>query len=473
MRKCFLILVVLVWGCGDDAVELPPEIQTQVDVGTDTAESDAGADTNAPDSVRFDLACNYTNPFSKGPECREYVGQWSQAAVESDCDAQSGEATPGVCPTDQLLGRCEVPVENFGNAYIFAYGEASACAAQRVGCTVFAKGTWQPEPACDDGVVVTPTEGSVFVPPVQICTEPLAGESAGNGPDGKVCTWQLISGATEENRKFVDYADCGVVRTQRPYYASPRPADAEKDDPRMQDPTYVAELGWVKSQIESSACVCCHQGSVTPDGVSNWDIDQPGNFMNGFFDSGLALGANWVNSIALGAYPASVNNGFDREISGFPSTEPQRMRSFFEAELSYRGKTEADFVNSPPFGGPLYDQIYYVPTACEAGEGIDASGTVTWAGGPARYLYVLADDSLSPTIPPNLDTPDGTIWRLDVAPESMPLISGMTMLGEAPAGTTQRVPEVGMPVLTSGVSYYLYASADVGIPITRCLFVAP
>lgn len=467
------VLAFLV-ACGSDDNTTSPN----PDTGSGDISTDAGGDTASPDvgespAVVFDQVCRYTNPFSRGAECRSYVGQWTAPAMTSDCDAQSGEAVMDACADDGLLGRCEVEVPDFGNVYIHAYGEATACDAQRVGCTVFAKGTWQPEPACGPDVEVPATPGEVFQPPVRICRDPLPGEPAGSGPDGQVCTWQVISGATEEGRKFADYASCDVVRTQRPYYAYRRADDAEREDVRLQDPQYVTELNWVKSQIEATACACCHQSSLTPDGVSNWDIDQPGNFMNGFFDSGLALGANWVDSMAFGAFEAQENNGFDRTTSGFPSTDPERMVAFFRAELAYRGKTEADFANTPPFGGPLYDQIFYQPEACSDGEGVSADGTVRWTGGNARYLYILEDGSLSPTVPPNLDTPSGTLWRLDVAPDAQSLKSGEVKLGQVPQGSTQKVPDMGAPELVSGMTYYLYASADVGVPLTRCIFEAP
>ncbi|MEZ4459026.1 MAG: hypothetical protein R3E66_04730 [bacterium] len=167
--------------------------------------------------------------------------------------------------------------------------------------------------------------------------------------------------------------------------------------------------------------------------------------MNGFYDKGLALGANWVNSEALGAFPPDQNNGFDRETSGFPSTNPSRMTAFFVAELLHRGKTQADFAQTPPFGGPLYDQIYYEPTACASGIGVDAQGKVTWDGGTARYLYVLEQGSKSPTIPPNLDRPAGTLWRVDVAPTEMAVASGSVTFGTVPSGATQVVPETVHP----------------------------
>ncbi|MEZ4392173.1 MAG: proteinase inhibitor, partial [Polyangiales bacterium] len=206
---------------------------------------------------------------------------------------------------------------------------------------------------------------------------------------------------------------------------------------------------------------------------SNWFIDAPGNWTDTFNDSGLALGAGWIDSRALGAYPPAENNGFDRINSGFPTTNPERMRAFFEAELMHRGRTRESFARAEPFGGPIYDQLVFRPSACAPGVGVDASGSITWTGGRARYLYVLDASAESPGVPPNLDLPTGTRWRVDVAPTDAPLASGVTY-GQVPMGATQRFPATGAPVaLSAGQTYYLYVLADVGIPLTRCLFTAP
>jgi hypothetical protein len=88
---------------------------------------------------------------------------------------------------------------------------------------------------------------------------------------------------------------------------------------------------------------------------------------------------------------------------------------------------------------------------------------------------VLEAEAASPTVPPNLDLPEGTLWRIDVPGEDgTPLEPGTVRYGELPYGVAQRTPEAGPPsALVSGRTYYLYVTADVVIPITRCLFVAP
>ncbi len=467
----FLVLV----GCIDDPLKDSKNDTGMVEsdagmLDSSSDKTDLGVDDGGVSGTAFGSVCNYKNNFSMGPECRSYFGNWDATTARADCVSVQGTLSTGSCETENLLGNCDVPA-NDGTVTWHLYGEAGGCMFAKLGCGFAKDGVYRPSDVCEDDM--TP-ETKPFTPPVQICTEPLEGEPAGMSENGEVCTWQLISGSTEEGRKYEDYASCDVIRTQRPFRPYPRPNDAEREDTRLNDPTYKAELDWVKKQIQASACVCCHASTLTaPQGVSNWDIDQPGNFMNGFYDSGLALGANWITSESFGTFPPEDNNGFDRSISGVPSTNPLRMKAFFENELAFRGKSEADFETSKPFGGPLYDQLVYEPTACANGEGVDANGVITWSGTPARYIYVLESGSKNPTVAPNLDKPEGTLWRIDVAPEDEPLDSGSVTYGVV-SGATQVIPESGEPTaLTSGTEYYLYVTADVVVPVTRCLFTAP
>lgn len=442
------------------------------DGATDDGADDGSGDTGGPAPQALG-SCSYESPFTGSAECREYIGDgWSESELETECDGLSGDLSMGEdCPRDGSLGVCVLEEDPDRITNIIAYGDESGCSLQATGCETFGGGTWEPAAICDDGTdPPDPPQGSVFIQPTLVCSDPLPGEPAGNGEGGQVCTWQAISGATEEGRRFSDYASCDVVYTQRPYYPAPPAEEADADDPRLDDPSYAAELSWVYDQIEASACVCCH-GEEAPNGASNWTIDADGNWMSTFYDSGLAMSAGWVDSTAFGAYPAEDNNGFHRDVVGIPSTDPERMIAFFEAELAYRGLVEADFADTKPFGGPLYDQLVYEPQACEDGEGIDGDGTLRWDGGGARYVYVLEAGSDNPTVPPNLDLPEGTLWRVDVPADGSPIDAGSVTYGSVPQGTTQRFPADGEPTpLVPGTEYYLYVTADVGIPITRCLF---
>lgn len=357
---------------------------------------------------------------------------------------------------------------------IASYGPPSAdCAQQKTGCETFGGGRWAPGPNCGakKGTPESGGLGKIFVPPVRRCVDPLPGEAPGQSPGGKVCTWQSISGSTEEGRSFEDYASCDLVRSQgRPYYPYPVAENAEREDPRMQDPIYVKELEWVKTQIRASSCGCCHSNKA-PKGPSNWYIEQKGNFINGFFDRGLTFGSHWVDSSAFGAYDPEQNNGFERVISGFPSVDGPRMRAFFERELEHRGLRPEDFANDPPFGGPLHKQRVYEPGPCPTGIGVDREGKIHWEGGPARYVYLLAPGSQGPIAPPKLDLPEGTHWRVDVPPTAAPVASGSLRYGVASPPLKQAHPRSGAPIaLQPGSQYYLYVTRDVIMPITRCLF---
>jgi hypothetical protein len=259
----------------------------------------------------------------------------------------------------------------------------------------------------------------------------------------------------------------------------PPAAEAEKADERLNDPTYAAEVNWLKKQINSTACVCCHS-TRAPQGPSNWYVDQPGNFLNGFHPRGLAMGAGWIDTGSFGTFPVSQNNGFHRATpqtpteSIFVTTDQARIKRFFEAELAHRGIKREDFPPQSYGAGPLDDQRLYVAGACENGEGVAADGTVTWRLGGARYVYVMEANSSPPGVPPNLDMPEGVLWRFDLPWTATPVASGSVKYGVAPEGSTQRAPLMGpAPSLVSGKQYYLYVLADIAQPNTRCLFTAP
>ncbi len=454
-------LVLMLVACGDDDTGA-------VDVG-----EDVGADVMSGSAPLG--SCSYTNSFSMAEECREYGPLWIEGAATRDCRAWRGELEIG--------GRCDVPAENLlGSCLIdgdtdrpitiyFPGSDLELCDGTRVGCEVFASGEFTTG-LCEDAPPITGGGGGVFVPPTLECAPPLAGEPAGMS-DGEVCTVSLISACTEEGRRFDDYGSCDTVRTQRPYYPfDPAEPSAPDDDPRLTDSAYQTELAWVAEQVEACACICCHSEEA-PDGPSNWFIESEGIWVDSFEPSGLAFVAGWLDSTSFGAFPPEENNGFNRTDVGLPSTDAPRMLAFFEAELERRGFSRDDFADSVAAGGPLYAQLVYELEACEGDVGIDADGTITWEDGAARYIYVLEEGSANPTVPPNLDLPEGTLWRLDVAPTDDPIETGITY-GVVPEGASQRFPEDGAPpALVSGHTYHLYVSKDVLIPIARCTFVAP
>jgi hypothetical protein len=428
--------------------------------------------------------CTYVNRFSQREECKDYVGEWDEKTATDDCKGNGSTIVLGsACGIDVRLGYCIFTKEKDirYERITFPGDDANRCSSSQRGCEFFGGGVFDPSPVC--GGVEPGTGGTglpTFQQPVLTCMDPKPGEPPGKSANGQVCTWEMISGATEEGRSFSDYASCDRVRTQRPYYGVPPAPDAERADARLDDPAYTSELTWVKSQIESTACVCCHS-TRAPKGSSNWYLEQPGNFINGFFDRGLAMGAGWIDTVGFGAYEPSDNNGFSRASparphdSIFVTTDPERMRRFFENELAHRGKTKADFEGQTYGAGPLDAQRFFTPTACELGEGVGADGTLTWKNGDARYVYVLEAGSENPTVPPNLDLPQGTLWRLDVPADGTPVKSTQVKYGVIPTGVTQTFPPMNVPpsTLVSGKQYYLYVLADIAVPNTRCLFTMP
>ena len=57
------------------------------------------------------------------------------------------------------------------------------------------------------------------------CIAPLPGDPPGMSEGGEVCTWTMISGCTEEGRKFAEYGACEPVLTrmsERPWRVTAR-----------------------------------------------------------------------------------------------------------------------------------------------------------------------------------------------------------------------------------------------------------
>lgn len=424
--------------------------------------------------------CAYTGPQSKLPECKDYLGAWKTADAEKDCQSVKGTYQGGIlCAPKVSLGACLFGSKPEQNRTYIASDNTQKCAGARTGCEVFGGGYWQPSSLCGGVSDELQVLENAWTPPKRVCFVPDGGPRA-PGKTGELCVLEGIHGATEEGRSFRQDARCDNSRSGRPYYAADPNPRVNQPDPRREDAGYLAEEAWVRSQINATSCVCCHSDAAPNGQASIFNIDRAGSLANQFTDRGIGHGAGVVVSIPLGALPAAQNNGFSKSDltnpthSIFLTTDPARMRRFWEAELQARGLTAQSFDGVPDGFGPLSEQLYFKPQACAAGEGVGADGTITWGKGKARYVYVLpANPRYSPTIFPNLDTPAETLWKLAVPPTSAPLASGTVKFGVVPDGLTQQVPTSGAPAaLTTGTQYYLYVTADQMLPITRCLFTA-
>lgn len=426
--------------------------------------------------------CLVENPFSGSPECKSYTGAaWDEASAAADC-AEGQYEEPGVFSTDAcdigpLMGVCDVS-SYFGLGYRLVLGgdNPDFCTSTSRACTSFLAGEFTPAPACEDAYFPPPVDSSfVFQWPTQECVTPPEGEALGDGPDGTVCTWNLISACTEEGRSFLEYGDCEVVRTNRPYYGVPTRPIGGDDDPRLQDEAYVEESAWVRSQIESCACVCCHT-SRAPDGPSMWNIDDGTLFTDSMSDTAISMFAGYIDSSAFGGFDPADNNGFNRLDSALPTTDVERTLAFFEAEFQRRGIEEEWALSQRAIGGPLVEQASFVPEPCEEGTGIDADGTIRWPEDRfARYVYVLEPGTTNPAMPPQGDLPEGTMWRVDLPHTEEAVASGTITYGEVPTLMTQAFPRDGSAPaeLTSGQTVYLYILQDIAYPIDRCLAVVP
>jgi hypothetical protein len=351
----------------------------------------------------------------------------------------------------------------------FALSSAVACSSDPTAVT-----TSGPEPTLRRDVPpitrVDQAKPRVFIPPFVDCRPPADGRP-GQSEGGQVCTPVAISGATEPGRYFPDQASCEIVRRQRPYWPADPAATPKADDPRLADEAFMKELAWVTEQVAATGCTCCHDSRQTPNGPSQWSIDAKPIWTDTVSTNGIALFTGLADSSILGAYPAEENNGFQRTTTGLPSTDGARLRAFFVAELARRGVSEEQARAIPPFGGPLYELNTKKPTECKDGEGIDPSGRIRWKRGrKARYVYVLEAGSKNPGVPPNLDKPEGTIFRLDVL-ASADALEESVIYGTTPEGTAQSIPESGRaPALISGRSYQLFVAEDMALPVTNCVF---
>jgi hypothetical protein len=414
--------------------------------------------------------CRYENEFAKQDECRDYLGPWDVDTATEDCASWRGTFEKDErCAADDAIGWCILKKDD--PTPIRISFEEGTCSENERGCEIFGGGVFQYEGSCGDDTT-DPDEQTLtrpFPEPEPSCVEPLPEDAPGQSEGGQVCQLLTMQGCTEPGRTWEEYGSCDIPREQRGYYPVPVNDGAEDPDPRLDDPVYAAELDWVKGELQSCACFCCHS-SKSPEGPSNWYVEQPGNFINGMFDTGIAMGAGVISSDVLGDLEPAHNNGFTRLPSIFPSTDPVRMQAFFQRELEHRGLTAADF-DALGYYGPLTDQDLYEPTACSEGEGVAADGTVTWQGGAARIVMVLEAGSANPGVPPNRDTPEGTLWRLDATDPTTKMVPSGVRYGDVPAASAQRFPASGAPAaLEDGRTYLLYVSADYMQPITRCLF---
>jgi len=164
-----------------------------------------------------------------------------------------------------------------------------------------------------------------------------------------ICTPISISGATEEGLNFHEYASCDVVRTQRPFRPVPVPNRSQPNDPRLNDPSFQAELAWLTQQVRSTGCACCHDTSAGYKSAM-WDVAQGTIWTDQLTVRGLGILSGRISSKIFGNIPPEYNNGFDRSVTGIPTNDLARMKAFFEQEIQRLGITEDMFKKQKPIG---------------------------------------------------------------------------------------------------------------------------
>lgn len=134
-----------------------------------------------------------------------------------------------------------------------------------------------------------------------------------------------------EGEAFLDRYSCEGVQGQSPTTEATASAQVAAPDPsRLEDP----DLAWSAGQLESCSCVCCH----VSEGIAgySWAADFAPAWTDSASDGALSSLAGPPPHF-LEILPPEENHGFERELTGMPSTDPERMLAFLRRELARRG----------------------------------------------------------------------------------------------------------------------------------------
>ena len=321
------------------------------------------------------------------------------------------------------------------------------------------------------GVVQSTLNESPYLYPEQICEPIPEGVELPPGAVTKVddsgqellCVWRSVVGTVPEGYTFTELADCDEAFTQAPSWFV-EPTQRYVSDPSLlKDAAFQAELEWVQSQVESSGCACCHASSVNSGNTSGFDVNAPAVWTDTLETYQVAmLSGRLADHILFGALEADVNHGFSREMTMFPSTDPERMVAFFNAEFERRNGTVEDEDEGQAAFDTFFNRLEEPFGDCVTPWQGLVDGRVTWDGDDeVRQFYVLKTDAKTPGFPPNRDQPEGTVWAIYVKPDQAPIPSGTIELGTVPEGAYQAVPADGSPpALIPGETYRLFATPD-------------
>ena len=305
--------------------------------------------------------------------------------------------------------------------------------------------------------------------PKDICVE--ASESiSGEG----FCFSNGMLGNVPQGELFLDHGDCDDVRTMGTNGHLPitKPDPAE----RYSDPSYVQEVDWLRSQIRSSGCICCHDAESGY--ATTFDVSLGSNWVGTISDRGIALAAGLVGKGVFVTVPAESNHNFAASGNVFVSTDPERMQAFFEREVEYRGLTDEDIELASRYYSfvPFADLVDEIPEPCPEGVGVDRENKLHWTLDGVRFINILQDNDLNPNIPP-LDSPAGTLWRFEATSNAEAFTSG-TLDYKAVSNDqqAQRYPRDGSQAetLVEGETYTLFVTSRMsGASRQHCTFTYP
>jgi hypothetical protein len=321
------------------------------------------------------------------------------------------------------------------------------------------------------GVVQSTLNESPYLYPEQICEPvpegvelpPGATYTVDESGQELVCVWRSVVGNVPEGFAFTELATCDEAFTQAPSWFVAPTQRYVSDLALLEDEAFTAELDWVQSQVESSGCACCHASDVNSGNTSGFDVSAPAVWTDTLETYQIAMISGRLDDhILFGALEADVNHGFSRESTMFPSTDPERMMAFFDAEFDRRSGTLEDEEEAQAAFDTFFNRLEEPFSDCVAPwQGLE-DGRVIWNGDDeVRQFYVLKTDAKTPGFPPNRDRPEGTVWAIYVKPDQAPIPSGSIELGTVPEGAYQAVPADGSPpVFTPGETYRLFATPD-------------
>ena len=226
---------------------------------------------------------------------------------------------------------------------------------------------------------------------------------------------------------------CGLCRMRHGFESAaflsipPSGFETPEDDPIRSDDAFLAEVEWAKGQAESCGCVCCHTTGTAPRRCGCFRYSGRRHLDGHLHQTGPRNCCRLDRFESLGAHAAMDNNGFDRSRTGSSNHRRRTHDPILRGRISQAWRDSEEFEGKQPLAAPSQRKQRLSPRHVPQGIGIDATNKISWSGGTARYIYVLEAGAANPGVPPNLDRPDGTIWKIDVEPTAAALKLGYSV----------------------------------------------